>query len=218
MVSRQIKILLVDHQTLLRESLGSMLGAERDLAVVGCAVGGAEAVDLAVTVQPDVVIVDADRPEGVMETFMQLRVAVRDSRFLVLSSHDQPALLQELLALGISGYLTKSVTVLELVTAIRTVAARDGRVVLSVARASIERISRPDDESALSRREKEILTRIADGLSNGQIARRLSISEGTVKRHVHSIFVKLGAVSRIDAVNKYSALRAGWVAAYESVS
>lgn len=117
------------------------------------------------------------------------------------------------MALGISGYLAKSVTVLELVTAIRTIASRDVRVVLSVTRSSIEALGRPGDESGLSRREKQIIERIAagliNGLSNGQIARRLSISEGTVKRHVHSTFVKLGAVSRIDAVNKYSEVRAG---------
>ncbi|MFF5302482.1 LuxR C-terminal-related transcriptional regulator [Streptomyces sp. NPDC013161] len=213
-----IRLLLVDHQTLLRESLGAMLGAERDLTVVGCAAGGREAVDLAVKFQPEVVIVDADRPGGVMEIFMSLRQAAAKARFLVLSSHDHPALLQELLALGISGYLTKSVTVLELVTAIRTIASRDGRVVLSVTRSSIEALGRPGDEGGLSRREKQIIERIAAGLSNGQIARRLSISEGTVKRHVHSIFVKLGAVSRIDAVNKYSEVRAGGGNLYESAS
>ncbi|MFI8931146.1 LuxR C-terminal-related transcriptional regulator [Streptomyces sp. NPDC053474] len=208
MLSRQIKILLVDHQTLLRESLGAMLGAERDLTVVGCADWGEEAVRLTVQFQPHLIILDGDRPREVMETFARLRHAACDARFLVLSAHDQPTLLRELLARGISGYLMKSVTVLELVTAIRAVVARDGRVVLSVARTSLASLGRsPCDESGLSGREKEILDRIADGLSNGQIARRLAISEGTVKRHVHSVFVKLGAVSRIDAVNKYSGLR-----------
>ncbi|NGO67607.1 LuxR C-terminal-related transcriptional regulator [Streptomyces boncukensis] len=217
MSSKQIRVLLIDHQTLLRESLGAMLGAERDLVVAGHATGAEEALDLVARVQPDVVLFDADRPERLMDAFVRLRAAC-GSRFLVLSSHDHPALLQELLAMGVSGYLAKTVTLLELVTAIRTVAVRDGCVVLSVSRASIERLGRAEDDAGLSRREKEILRRISDGLSNGQIARRLSISEGTVKRHVHSIFIKLGAVSRIDAVNKYSELREGRGELYESVS
>ncbi|WP_432158439.1 MULTISPECIES: LuxR C-terminal-related transcriptional regulator [unclassified Streptomyces] len=218
MSSKQIRILLVDHQTLLRESLGALLAAERDLVLVGCVAGADEAVALAGRTQPEIVIFDADRPERVKEVYLRLRQAARDSRFLVLSSHDHPALLQELLAVGVSGYLTKTVTVLELVTAIRTVAARDGRVVLSVARSSIEGLGRAEDDGGLSQREKEILRRIADGLSNGQIARRLAISEGTVKRHVHSIFVKLGAVSRIDAVNKYTGTLSGRVKLYEPAS
>src|SRR3954453_15713453 len=121
MLSRQIKVLLVDHQALLRESVGAVLERERDLTVVGCVDVGDRAVDLAVKTQPHVTILDADRPEEVVETFTKLRQASEGSRFLVLSSHDHPALLQELLALGISGYLVKTVTVLELMTAIRTV-------------------------------------------------------------------------------------------------
>lgn len=194
----------MDHETLLRESLCARLDAERDITVVGCVGSSDKAIEIINQSNPQVVILDADRPEGVMESFLRLREAAADARFLVLSSHEHPALLQKLLTLGINGYLMKSVTVMELITAIRAVVERDGRVVLSVARTSIEMLGHQADGAGLSRREREIMQRIAEGLSNGQIARRLSISEGTVKRHVHRIFVKLGAVSRIDAVNKYS--------------
>lgn len=204
MLPGQTRVLLVDHETLLRESLGGRLDAERDICVVGCVDSSSKAIEIINQTNPQVIILDADRPEGVMESFMRLRQAAAGARFLILSAHEHPALLQKLLALGISGYLMKSVTVMELVTAIRTVVERDGRVVLSVARTSIGMLGHPADSAELSRREREIMQRIAEGLSNGQIARRLCISEGTVKRHVHRIFVKLGAVSRIDAVNKYS--------------
>ncbi|WP_328786215.1 MULTISPECIES: response regulator transcription factor [unclassified Streptomyces] len=206
MTARDIKVLLVDHQALFRESLGVTLNGEFDMQVVGCVGFGAEAVSIAESVEPHVIILDADRPEEVMEAFALLRDASSDSRFLVLSSQDHPALLQELLQCGISGFLAKAVTVLELVSAIRAVIARDGCVVLSVARSSITRLGRTEGGGELSEREEDVIKRISDGLTNSQIASRLSISEGTVKRHVHSIFGKLGAVSRIDAVNKYSRL------------
>jgi DNA-binding NarL/FixJ family response regulator len=114
--------------------------------------------------------------------------------------YDGPVLLQSLLAVGIKGYLLKSVTRHELVAAIRGARADDGRILLSVSPTSLAAQARAT--SVLSDRERAILELVASAMSNTQIANRLYLTEATVKRHIRNIFVKLEAVSRIDAVNK----------------
>jgi DNA-binding NarL/FixJ family response regulator len=118
--------------------------------------------------------------------------------------YDGPRLLRGLLAAGVRGYLLKSVHRQELVTAIRGAHRDTGRVVLNV---SLESLARARDPAAdpLSAREREVLELTAQAFSNAQIAAGIGITEATVKRHLRNIFGKLGAVSRIDAVNKAAA-------------
>jgi DNA-binding NarL/FixJ family response regulator len=111
-----------------------------------------------------------------------------------------------LLAAGIRGYLLKSVHWQELVAAIRAVRADSQRIVLGVSGESLGWVRPGLSASTLSDREREVLALVAEAFSNGQIASRLSLTEATVKRHLRNIFVKLGAVSRIDAVNKAAEL------------
>jgi DNA-binding NarL/FixJ family response regulator len=115
--------------------------------------------------------------------------------------YDGPQLLRELLALGICGYLLKNSTRQELVAAIRNARADDAPVLLAVSRESLTQVQGPV-AGALSGREREVLQLVGQAMSNAQIAGRLCLSEATVKRHLRNIFTKLGAVSRIDAVNK----------------
>jgi DNA-binding NarL/FixJ family response regulator len=197
-----ITVVLVDDHALMREGLREILETQPDLVVVGEAGNSFTAIDLIIELQPRVVLLDVEIPGGdVTETVTTLRDRAPDTEIIILSMYDGPHLLQRLLALGIRGYLLKSVSRGELVSAIRNACADDGHVTLSVSRRSLAQL--PGAHApALSRRELDVLQLAARAMSNAQIAARLYLTEATVKRHLSNVFAKLGAVSRIDAVNK----------------
>jgi len=203
----QIAILIVDHQTLFRQGLQELLQVEEDLAVVAQAGTVDEAVASVTHTKPDVILLDVELPGTDSATTLErIRRTSPDSQIIALSVHDDPLVVQELLRLGVSGYLLKTVSWQELVSAIRGVVAESNgeanRVIVSISRDSL---AQTGDTGPLSGREREILRLVAEALSNAQIAKRLSITEGTVKQHLRKIFDKLDAVSRIDAVNKAAA-------------
>ncbi|MDI6099269.1 response regulator transcription factor [Actinoplanes sp. NEAU-A12] len=196
------RILLVDDHDLFREGLRELLSIEDDLDVFAGANNGAAAVTLASAQRPDMVILDVNIPgDNAATTVRHILEVSPDTRVVILSLFDDPAVVRELLAAGAHAYLLKSVTREDLVSTLRSVAGDSGRMMLSISRRSFEQISR-SNLRVLSDREVEIVALVAKALSNSQIARRLTITEGTVKRHLRNIFAKLGAVSRIDAVNK----------------
>jgi DNA-binding NarL/FixJ family response regulator len=198
----RITVVLVDDHRLVREGLREILAAEDDIAVVGEAANSADAVAQIGTHLPDVVLLDVEIPGcEVTETVTVIRALSPDTRILILSMYDGPQLVRRLLGFGICGYLLKSVDRHELATAIRSVYLVPDRLVLSVSRASLAQAA-VDPGVVLSARELEILELVARAFSNSQVASRLHITEATVKRHLRNIFVKLGAISRIDAVNK----------------
>jgi DNA-binding NarL/FixJ family response regulator len=203
------RVLIVDDHMLVREGLRRILQAQDDMEVVGEAGDAVAAVATAGREYPDVVLLDVEIPGGeATGTVRRLKEVSPHSRVIILSMHEGPRLVQELLDAGIRGYLLKSIHWQELVLAIRTVHVDPDRVVLGVSGQSL-RNSRPGlgmGAMALSAREREILGLVGEALSNGQIASRLSLKEATVKRHLRNVFVKLGAVSRIDAVNKAAEL------------
>jgi two-component system nitrate/nitrite response regulator NarL len=197
----RVRIVIVDDHTLLREALADVLRLESDIAVVGEAGDADEAVAVVRLTQPDIVLLDVEIPGGgPAEVTRRLTEASPHSRTIVLSMHDSPSLVREMLDLGVHGYLHKSVSRSDLAGAIRGVHHHGERVVLSVSPAEHE--AHGEEPGLLSTREREVITLVAEALSNRQIAARLHITEGTVKRHLRNIFDKLGAVSRIDAVNK----------------
>jgi DNA-binding NarL/FixJ family response regulator len=195
-------ILIVDDHALFREGLREILSAQSDMAVVGEAGNSHQAVSITAEKQPDVVLLDVEIPgEDVTSTVGRIHELSPRTQVIILSMYDGPQVVQSLLAAGIRGYLLKSVHRHELVSAIRSAREEDGRIVLAVSRESLAQIQRPQP-GVLSDRECEVLVLAAQALSNFQIATRLGLTEATVKRHLRNVFVKLGAVSRIDAVNK----------------
>jgi DNA-binding NarL/FixJ family response regulator len=202
----QTTILIVDDHTLVREGLREILTLQDDMRIVGEAGDSETAVAMAAKVRPHIVLLDIEIPgDDVTVTVTRIRERAPESRVIILSMYEGPQLLQTLLGAGIRGYLLKSIHWQELVVAIRTVRTTEDRIVLEVSRESLAQVQQAPSSGVLSAREREVLELTAEALSNGQIATRLSLTEATVKRHLRNIFVKLGAVSRIDAVNKAAA-------------
>ena len=197
-----IKVLLVDDHALFREGVAEIFDAEEGMQVVGEAENGLEAVALAAEEKPDVVLLDVEMPVmGAEKAIGQILRASPHSKVLVLTMYDEPRLVRKLLALGAHGYIVKNATREELVAAVHTVHRVENRVVLSVSRNTADRLE-GSEKSVLSRRELEVLLLAARAMSNSQIASRLHISEGTVKRHLTNIYAKLGVSSRADAAKK----------------
>ncbi|PRX51424.1 LuxR family two component transcriptional regulator [Prauserella shujinwangii] len=197
-------ILLVDPYVLFRDGLRGILCARDGLTVVGEASDSAQAVSLAAETRPHVVLLDHDTPGNDIAATVRL-ICRRSptSAVIVLSTLTHPVRLPGLLAAGIRGYLPKDSTSEELLSTVQSVRANSERIVLSVPRHSLTFLTGSETTSTvLSGRQREILLLTAQALSNGQIATRLGLTEATVKRHLRNIFSKLGAVSRIDAVNK----------------
>jgi len=196
-------ILIVDDHAVVREGLCSLLMAYDDMRVVGEAGDLAAAAALAARERPDIILLDIGIPGGDGGAAVrQLRSSSPTSSVLIVSRREGPELVKAALAAGARGYLPMNIHGQELVVAIRAVLADPERIVLGVSRASLAYGRGMPGPETLSEREREVLELVGQALSNRQIASRLSLTEATVKRHLRNIFVKLGAVSRIDAVNR----------------
>jgi DNA-binding NarL/FixJ family response regulator len=207
---RPVRVLLADDQPLLRTGFRMVLGAQPDLDVVGEAGDGAEAVSLARRLLPDVVLMDVRMPrmDGVAATraIVEARLPVR---VLVLTTFDLDEYVVGALRAGASGFLAKDVPADDLVTAIRTVAAGEAVVGPRILKRLLDRFAAalPDPRetvrpalATLTEREREVLVQVARGLSNAEIARKLSVSETTIKTHVGHVLTKLGLRDRVQAV------------------
>ncbi|MES9542854.1 MULTISPECIES: response regulator transcription factor [unclassified Actinomadura] len=206
LVSESITVVVVDDHDLFREGLKEILHASGDIEVVGEAGDSASAVAVVGQRRPQVVLLDIEIPgEEVTQTVRRMHEASPESQVIILSMYEGPHFLRSLLRAGIRGYLLKSVSREELISMVRGARTGDDRVLLSVSRASLAQLEGDTAPGVLSQREWEVLKLAAEAHSNTQIARRLGLTEGTVKRHLSNIYGKLGAVSRLDAVNKASA-------------
>jgi DNA-binding NarL/FixJ family response regulator len=200
-----IRVLLADDQELARAGLDMLLSGLDDIEVVGQAVNGAEAVELAARLRPDVVLMDVRMPEldGIEATRQIDGPAV-----VILTTFDLDDYVFGAFRAGASGFLLKDAPRERIVEAVRSAAAGDALIAPSVTRRLIEhfaripegKVSRPKALNELTARELEVLQLIARGLSNAELAERLVVSEKTVKTHVSSILLKLGLRDRVQAV------------------
>jgi DNA-binding NarL/FixJ family response regulator len=205
-----IRVLLVDDQALVRGGFHSILDGQEDIEVVGEAADGAEGIDLALATSPDVILMDVRMPrmDGIEATRRVLADGRVRTRVLVLTTFDQDEYVYAALRAGASGFLLKSAPPRELAMAIRTVAAGDALLAPEITRRMIEEyVRRPRASgdaaqrwSALTQRELEVLTLVARGHSNAEIAADLFLSELTVKSHVTRLLTKLGLRDRVQAV------------------
>lgn len=199
-----VRILIVDDHQLAREGLKSVLAGD-GLEVVGEATSGEEAVDLVTRLQPDVVLMDVRLGPGIdgLEATRRIAALGLRSRVLMLSLHDMPAYVREALAAGAAGYVLKDASITELRGAVSQVMAGQSVMPLNLINAALrqsEREIRPADAlNTLTPREREVLAQIAEGLTNKEIARRLSVSPATIKAHVERIIAKLGVSDRTQA-------------------
>lgn len=205
-----IRVLIADDQALVRGGFRSILEGQDDIEVAGEAADGAEAVERALTLLPDVVLMDIRMPrlDGIEATRRLLNDRRSGARVLILTTFGADEYVYQALRAGASGFLLKSAPSRELAGAVRTIAAGEALLAPEITRRMIEdyvRRPRPGTVSSaglsrLTPRELEVLTLISRGRANAEIAAELFLSEPTVKTHVTRILAKLGLRDRVQAV------------------
>ena len=206
-----LSVLIVDDQALVRAGFRMILDAEKDIDVAGEAADGADAVEAALHLLPDVVLMDVRMPQvdGIEATRRLLGADGLDTKVVMLTTFDMDEYVYDAFKAGASGFLLKDVPPEQLVSGIRAVAQGDALLAPSVTRRVIEEFVRrppptvrtlPPELSDLTTRELEVLKLVARGLSNAEIAKELVVSETTVKTHVAHLLMKLGIRDRVQAV------------------
>ncbi|GAA2318063.1 response regulator [Streptomyces violaceusniger] len=206
-----IRVLIADDQMMVRQGFTVLLNAEPDIEVVGQAVDGADAIAQVAELAPDVVLMDIRMPGvgGIEATRRLTEPAGATVKVLVLTTFDLDEYVYEALRAGASGFLLKDASADELAHAVRVVAAGDALLAPNITKRLIGEFSRVTAAAPrgplrarageLTERETEVLTLIAQGLSNAEIAARLVVAEQTVKTHVSRILFKLGLRDRTQA-------------------
>ncbi len=200
-----IRVLIAEDQTLMRQGLRTILELSEGFTVVGEAVDGQQAVEHALALQPDVVLMDVQMPEmNGVEATAQITRALPATRVILLTTFDYDEYIFEGIKAGARGYLLKDMSTAELLGAIRRIHEGESIVQPSVAARLIAEFSRrhaapeqPDE--SLSEREREVLRLLAAGWTNKAIAAELVLTEGTVKNYVSAILAKLHAANRTHA-------------------
>jgi DNA-binding NarL/FixJ family response regulator len=204
-----VTVLIADDQALVRAGFRAILDSQTDISVVGEAADGRDAVDLARKRRPKVVLMDIKMPDldGLEATRRILAEDDQETAVLMLTTFDLNEYVYEALRAGASGFLLKDVRPEDLIAAVRVVAGGDALIAPTVTKRLIEHFIRTAPPSAppaeldeLTPREVEVLTLMARGLSNGEIAADLVLSEATVKTHVKHVLAKLGVRDRVQAV------------------
>jgi DNA-binding NarL/FixJ family response regulator len=198
MKSPVIRILLVDDHALLRRGLADLIRYEKDLSVVGEAGDGEAAVEAAVRLKPDLVVMDLMMPvvDGT-EATRRIKEALPDTRVLILTTFGTSAEVARAVAAGATGAIMKDASTDEQLAAIRTVAA-GGTVFSPDIRRTMEENPEPP---VFTQRQLQILESVTRGLGNKEIANQFGISTDAVKQHLNAICTKLGAANRVEAVS-----------------
>jgi len=205
-----LRILLVDDQPLFRGAIAALIEREPDMVVIGEAENGLEGVEKALAMRPDLVIMDVEMPvmDGI-EAVRLIREQLIDTRVIMLTVSENDDHLFSAIRLGAHGYLLKDLRPDQFYDMIRAVSRNEtpispavaGRLIAEIQSGGSARTTSPTEPEGppITRRELEILRLVAEGLSNREIGRKLSITEGTVKNHVHNALEKLHMENRIQA-------------------
>lgn len=196
-----IPVILIDDHAVVREGLRAVLEEEPGLRVIADFANGRDAIAAVAALQPRVAVLDLKMPGGdPVQTIRGLRAAWPQLEILVFTSFAEDSLVRDVLAAGATGYLLKDALSGDLIAAVRQVAAGLPWLHATVQRQLVARLRGPADETvALTAREQSVLELIAQGLSNKAIARRLALTEGTVKGYVSQILQKIGINDRTQA-------------------
>lgn len=206
--TREIKVVIVDDDLLVRTMLANLLGSFPDLRITHTYADGAEALDSVLSDPPDVMLVDVSMPDGMggPELTRLVRERAPSVQILALTSLTDEKTVSDMLGAGALGFLFEDTPYEAVADAVR--AARSGLSVLTAqARERLVTPLRPDDAPVLSETEGRILTLVAEGLTNEQIARRVYLSSSTVKYHVGTLVEKLGATNRVTLAVRAGELR-----------
>lgn len=213
MGNKNIRVLVADDHTLVRESLVGLLQGDGDMQVVAQASDGIETVEKAIATRPDVVVTDISMPRlSGIEVVRRLREALPDTRVLVLTMHQEDEYVLQAVRVGAAGYMVKDCAASELLTAVRSLHAGRGYFGPQAAKALAEQLRHPerdlgDPYGQLTAREREVFHLLAEGLTTKEIARQLDISTKTAENHRARVLAKLGARNTAELV-RY-ALRKG---------
>lgn len=203
----KVRILIVDDEKLIRQGLRTLLELESDFEVVGEAANGREAIKKFEELRPDIVLMDVRMPEmNGVEATRAICTTYEEAKIIILTTFNEEEFLFEGIRAGATGYLLKDVSSDELSQAIRVVKSGGAMIQPEVATSllkefsSLERRPRERAEIALTEREKEIVRLIAKGMTNAEIAKKLFLSEGTVKNYITAILQKTGAKNRAKLI------------------
>jgi NarL family two-component system response regulator LiaR len=199
-----IRVLIADDHAVVRTGLRALIGLQADMEVVGEAADGLEAVELARSLQPDVILLDLVMPRmGGQEAIVEIKQENPQARILVLTSFAEDEQVFPAIKAGALGYLLKDSSPRELLQAIRAVHRGESSLHPTVARMLVQEIRQPPalppTEDPLTPREMETLRLVAQGLNNREIAERLVIGQGTVRNYVSNILSKLHLANRVQA-------------------
>lgn len=208
LLQRTARVLLADDLPLFRRAIAQLIDEQPDLEVVGQADNGVEAVEMAQALRPDIVVLDVEMPvmDGISAA-RRLQEVAPECRIVMLTVWEDDDHLLQAIRMGVHGYLLKDLRPEELYDMLRAVMRDEtpvspalvGRLLTALREAGQHAVVPESTTPELSRRELEVLRLVADGLTNKEIGSTLSITEGTVKNHVHNALSKLGMENRIQA-------------------